>query len=162
LSHVREIGSQGEQEEQRAEHVLALRDPGHRLDVQRMQREEGGHERAPEARPRHPLEQAEEQERVHEVNGHARQVVPAGVEAKQLDVELVREPRQRMPVGRMSRGQRPGQGRSVQAARDVTVLADVLRVVEFTNRGGARGVHERPGGDEGGRHERPGGSRAEG
>jgi YidC/Oxa1 family membrane protein insertase len=44
---------QRKESEERAEHVLALGDPRHRFDVQRMHREQGGHDRAAPCRLRH-------------------------------------------------------------------------------------------------------------
>ena len=154
-AHVDQIGPEGQEEEQPAQDVLALRDPGHRFHVQGMELEERGHERAPEERARHPQEQAEEEERVDDVKHRARQMVRAGVEAEELDVEHVREPRQGMPVPGVSGGQRPRYGSSVQPARHCGVLADVLGVVEVHELVVPRGrVHERTRGDERGGHEK--------
>ena len=56
-----QIGAEREHEEEAGEHVLALGDPGHRLDVQRMDAEQRGDRRAPPRGARHPPQHLEEE-----------------------------------------------------------------------------------------------------
>ena len=49
----------------------------------------------------HPAEQGKEQQRVAGVQEEAGQVVPGGLQAEELAVQHVGEPRHRMPVGRL-------------------------------------------------------------
>ena len=56
LFDITRISQHRQHPEQRAQHVLALRDPRHRLHAQRMQRKQRGQNRAPPYRPGHPPE----------------------------------------------------------------------------------------------------------
>ena len=56
------VGEQRQQSEKSAQDILAFRHPGHGFDVQRMQREQRRHQRAPPGRRRQSPEQQEEQD----------------------------------------------------------------------------------------------------
>ncbi len=58
------------------------------------------------------------------------QVLRRGIQAKQLAVRHVREPRERMPVGRVEGGKSPGDIAELQSCADMNVLRDVLGVIE--------------------------------
>ena len=123
------IGPERQQPEQGAQHVLALRDPGDRLDVQRMKREKRGRERARPARPGHPLQDPEEQDAVCGVQEQARQMMEARVQAEELAIEHVREPGQRVPVGRVAGREGPPHPLETEPRSDVEIFDDVLRIV---------------------------------
>ena len=110
------VGQQGQHPEEGAEHVLALRHPGHRLHVQRVDGEERGHQGARPQAAREEGQGQEEQRDVGRVQRHARRVMARGVEAEELDVEHVRHPGERVPVGRLHRGEGPGHRLGAQPA----------------------------------------------
>ncbi len=123
-------GEQREHPEERAEEVLALGDPRHRLDVQRVEAEEGRHGRASRQRARPPPQQMEKEHGAPGVKSEADQMVAAGVEREEGHVEHVREPRQRVPVGCVESGERPAQAFEAEAFAHHRVLVDVEAVVE--------------------------------
>ena len=61
-TYVRGVRQERGDSEQRRQHVLALRDPGHGLDVERMDREDEGHEEAPGSPSGETLQQDEQQQ----------------------------------------------------------------------------------------------------
>ena len=81
-------------------HSTSLRsdDPRDRLDVQRVQREERGDERARPTRRSSAAGRGTGARRVRRVQQRVDEVVAPGVEPEELDVEHVREPGQRVPV----------------------------------------------------------------
>ena len=83
------VHAEREQQKQGAEDILAFGNPRDRPDVQRMNREERCHERAPSGRARDPNEKPAQQKRVDDVDVEARQMMAAGIEAEQLHVEHV-------------------------------------------------------------------------
>ncbi len=62
-AHITDIGSERQHEKKRAQNVLALGDPGHRLHVQRMNGKHRRHKRAAPQEPRHPPQHQKEQDR---------------------------------------------------------------------------------------------------
>ena len=118
---VSRIGNKAEQEQQRAERVLAFGDPGHALNVQRVHGEERGNDRAAPERVR-GLPQKQEQERaVHGMQCRADEQVCSCVAAEQLHIEHVREPREREPVSGMHVGKRPDDSRPRQSTKHVLI-----------------------------------------
>ena len=83
------VGENRQQPEERAEHILALGDPGHRLHVQRMSGKHGGDKRTPPRPPGRPPEQLEDQDRVGRVKDEVRDVIHARVAGEQRHVEQV-------------------------------------------------------------------------
>ena len=128
------VGQQRQAEEERAQHILALGDPGHRFDVQRMHHEEQGRPGARPERPRGRAQPPEQQDRVGEVQQQVRQVVTPGVQAVELGIEHQGEPRQRVPVGPLETGPRPMPALPRQAVGDVRVFKDVAGIVEADER----------------------------
>ena len=128
------VGAHRQQPEQRAEHILPLRHPRHRLHVQRMHREQGRDERAPPQPSRHPPQDQEQQRRVRQVEQHVHPVMPPGVQAEQLHVGHVRNPGQGMPVRRFERRERPGNTLLRQASLDVKIFPDILTVIVVDER----------------------------
>ena len=56
-------------------------------------------------------------------------MVPGGIQAKQRDIEGMRHPGERMPVGLLGRGQGPFERIGGQALTNVGVLGDVTVIV---------------------------------
>ena len=146
---------QRQKPEQRAEKVLSLRDPGNRLDVQGMHRKEHRHEPAQPDPARHPLEQREKTQRASDVERQARQMVTAGPEPIELNVQHVRKDRQRVPVSDDGGRQGPSHRLEAQPALhpQVVVHVEVVVVVDETmfRDGGVdkKGQHEKEGRDDG-------------
>ena len=136
MVRVGRVGPQGQEEEQAAEHVFPLGDPGHRLGPQGMQPEEDGHQQARPQGGSHPPQGHEEHEHVDGVDEDAREVVAPGMllkafRAEDLAVEHVREPGQRMPVVVFQAREGPGDRVPSQALVDVFVVIDVAVVVKI-------------------------------
>jgi len=95
-----------------------------------MQAEQCGDEKARPERPGHPREHDKDEQRVGRVQQDARRVMAGGSEPEEADVELVRDPGQRMPVRGIERRQRPANVLQRQAGVDVAVVDDIVEVVE--------------------------------
>ena len=76
--------------------------------MQRMQREQGGHECTAPQGAGHVLQHQEQQQRLRHVQQPARQMVPACVQPGPLHVQDMREPAQGMPVAIVARRKGPG------------------------------------------------------
>ena len=83
------IRAQGEQEEQHAEQVLSLGNPGYRLDIDGLEREErrdhGAAGNVSGSARQHP----EQQQHVHDVQREIHQMRPGRIEAEDLHIERV-------------------------------------------------------------------------
>jgi len=123
------IRPQRQQKEERAQHVLALRDPGDGFHMQRVQSKQRGHQRAAPDGAGQALPQAEQQEGVGQVQQHAREVMAPRLQPIKLAIEHVRKPRQRMPVAGMETLARPREVFQGQPGLNPRVAADVVRVV---------------------------------
>ena len=126
---VRHVGGSAQQRQERAEDVLALGDPGHRLHVERVQGEERGHHGAAPGRAGERLQQGEEQCGVQGVEEDVGCVVAPGRQAEDLHVQHVGDPGDRVPV-LVALEQGPGQARGREATVDVDVPRHVVAVVE--------------------------------
>ena len=126
---IADIGAEREQEEERAEHILALRNPGDRLDMQGMQREQRRHHEAAPEGTRHPPQQQEQQQRIGDMKPHTYQVLCPRLVAEELKVQHVGDPGQRMPVTGVAALECPGNVLPLQAALNVRVRSNVIRVV---------------------------------
>ena len=85
-------------------------------------------------------------------------VMRAGVDAEELDVHHVRDPRERMPVAGITGCERPLDIGGRETGDDVRVLDHVLRVVEVDEVVVANGrvdEERQRGEDEGGKRPRP-------
>ena len=114
---------------------LSLRDPGHRFDVQRMDREDRRHQRAPPEAPCRQSQHKEQQNGVYSVQSGVDQVHPCRKAVRRkwflraanpLRVCHQREPRQRAPV----RGVHVRESPSQRVARKALQHPPVLRYVE--------------------------------
>ena len=89
--------------------------------MQRVQREQGRHHRAAPGRTRHALQEQEQHNRVGQVEEQADEVMPAGIQPEELDIQHVGNPRQRMPVARKAGLEGPGNVLPVEPVPDVKV-----------------------------------------
>ena len=127
--HVSRVREKREEEEEAAQHVLALGNPGHRLDAQRVEGEEGGDDGAGPQRAGHPSQEQEQQQRVERVEDDIDQVHRAGVHPKELAIEDVGQGGHRMPVADDARGESIANARPGQAGCDLGFIRHVFRVV---------------------------------
>ena len=111
------ISAQGQQAEQGAQQGLAFGDPGHGLDIEGVEREQGRHHKAAPCISRGPLQYPEQQHRIQGVEKHVLIVMAGRIQAEHLDVEGVRDPGRAGASWRHIRGETPrlpcsGSGRS--------------------------------------------------
>src|SRR5262249_699022 len=85
--------------------------------------------------------------RVERVERDVHRVVSARLEAEELDVDHVTDPRERMPVRLVVPGQRPANVLESEPGRHVRIALDVRGVVEADE----AGVERRPVAQDGGR-----------
>ena len=128
-SRVTRVRREREHPEQAGQHVLPLRDPRDGLDPERVQREYRGDERAPPRGPGHAGEHLEEERGARRVEQDAGRMMAGRRQPEELSVEHVREPGERVPVGRVGCGERPGDTGPRKARPDVHVLGHVFGVV---------------------------------
>ena len=95
-----------------------------------MEREQGGDKNALPVGTGQPQEKQEEHDRVDCMEQDVYEVVRPWIESEQLDIQHMRQPCQRMPVGRVGRGERPDEAFSGQACSYVGIFEDVLPVIE--------------------------------
>ena len=126
---VAEIGVKREKKEERAEDVFALGDPGDGFDAERVEREEGGDEQAAPVGAGEAAQPCEEQKRTGDVEEDVDEMRAGGARAEEGVVELVREPRDRVPVARVTGGERPADAGSGQTVEDAGIFGDVVRIV---------------------------------
>ena len=129
------------------EHVLALRDPGHRFDPQRVPGEERRGRRAAPGGAGQAAQRREEQRRSQRVQQDVARVVAARPVAEELGVEHVRVPGERMP-GRTPVGEAQPVLRAERPRRTVGFPVTYLSSSETTNRSRASGrksEHASPG-----------------
>ena len=123
------VGQEHPEEEHAAQHILALGDPGHRLDPQRVNREDERHEGAAPPHPGQRRQCSIAEQRRQGVQEHADQVMLARVQAEDLAVQHVRKPGERVPVGRVGLGEGPDDAVGAEAVAYARVLGDVGAVV---------------------------------
>ncbi len=126
---VTDVSEHREQPKERAQYVLALGRPGHGLGAQRVQREQRRQQRRRPSRAGHAAEHVEDEHRIRGVNQHIHQVVQAGPQPEQLDVDHVRDQRQRVPHARHDGRQRPLEAFPRQTVADHLVVRDVVAVI---------------------------------
>ena len=133
-ARVGQVGMAGQEPERRAEDVLALRSPRHRLDVERVQAEERPGERrrperGPSEEPGDAPREPEDEEHVEHVERQVDEMVREGRLASQRPDHLVAVPGERHPVGAVEGGPGPGECSRREAAVHDRVLDDERRVV---------------------------------
>jgi hypothetical protein len=99
-----------------------------------MPRKKRGHKRAAPGRASRAGEKDKQQECVRRVVQQIDQMMAAGVDAKQSAIELMRYPRQRMPVGLLAGGEGPHEIGGAEPAGHMGIAHDVLLVVELDKR----------------------------
>ena len=110
---------------------LSLGDPGNRLDVHRMQRKQRRHHKASPGISGRTLQHQEEQHRVNGVEEHVFVVMAGRIEAEHLDVEGVRHPGKRMPIGGIAMSDSPHGHAAAQPVFDVRIFGNVLGVINI-------------------------------
>src|SRR5882724_2123936 len=130
-AHITDVGRDRQNEKETAQYVLPLRHPRHRFDVQRMDRENRGHESAPPERARHLPEDKKEQRRGQGMNEDVGEMMAGWIEAVELRIHHVRNPGERMPVAGMDMAERPPDSIPTEPAIDPRVFEDVIAVVEI-------------------------------
>jgi len=94
-----------------------------------MEGEEGRNQGAAPDRAGHLVKKQEEQQRVGEVQEKAGEMVAGRLQAIELGIQLMREPRQRMPVGALARAEGPRRAPPGEPRLNIVVVRHVLRVV---------------------------------
>ncbi len=123
------VGCQGEHEEQSAEHVSPFGDPGHVLDVLRMNGKDRGHGRTGPELAGHAAQHEKQPDRRGGMQQQVGQVVAPGGRAIKLPIEHVRKHRGRIPLAERPAGQRPGDAVGRQAFANGGALVDIGVVV---------------------------------
>ena len=125
------VGDQGQHPKECAEQALALRYPGDRFDIERVQREECRHHGAAPDCSGHPLQNPEQQDGVRRVQHHVCEVKAAGaVPAKKRGVQFQRKPGQGMPEV-TDAAECPADAVGRQAGLNVRIRGDVERIVKI-------------------------------
>ncbi len=121
---------QAREAEEGAQEILALDDPGHRLHAQRVDGEEQRACEGVRARETQALEKRQHEQRVGRVPGRVLQLVPGGTQTEEPDIQHVREPGQRVPVGRREARERPAHVFPREPGQHVLVVRQIgARVV---------------------------------
>ena len=97
--------------------------------MQRMNRKQ---RRDKPARPQisgHLREQQEEQQHCNRVQKHVREMMTARFQIEQLDIDHVRDRRERVPIVFIEMRERPADSRQAQSARNLSVFVNVFVVV---------------------------------
>src|ERR1700684_257367 len=75
------------------------------------------------------LQYPKQEQNVGSVKHHIDEVMRSRIQAKQLAIEHVRQPCNRMPVGLFKASKRPGDVRWLQSRSDVGVVGDISIVI---------------------------------
>ena len=142
------IRGQREEEEEHAEDVLAFRDPGHRLDIDRMQSEKRGDREAAPSQARGTLQNQKQEHRVGGMEKHVDGVLTRRVQAENLAIESMREPGDRVPVRRFRGLKSPNHGVPAESGTDLGIVGNVNRVVVIEKGSAGDRVIERERGQE--------------
>ena len=125
------VSVKGEQEEQHAENILALCYPGHRFDIDRMQCEQRAHNQTGPGQPGRPPQQKKQQHCIGGVQQEIDVVVADRIELKDLAIQGMRQPSQRMPVSVAKSRERPFHRVPSQAALNLGIFQNIGRVIEI-------------------------------
>ena len=126
---VRHVRTDRRHEEEAAEHVLALRDPRHGLDAQRMHGEERGHEERPPRRGGGREQHEPQQRGGRRVEDDVDPVMGARLEPERLDRRRMRQPREWVPVAGLEAGEGPAQRLRREPVEHRIALGHVERIV---------------------------------
>ena len=127
---VRDVQEEGGDREEGAERVFSLGDPGDGVCTQGVQGKEERHDEAPPPGMREAIQRQEQQDRAATVKDEVEEMMAAGVEAPEVDVQHVGEPREWVPQGRVGCHEGPVRCGEAEAVPDVVILRHVLRIVE--------------------------------
>jgi hypothetical protein len=105
------VGVDSEEEEEGAEDVFTLGDPGDGFDVQGVEGEERRDEGAGPEGARHSIEDQEEEDGVEEVEEEAGEVVSSRCKAVEPGIKHVGQPRQGMPIAGVAGAKGPSEAR---------------------------------------------------
>src|SRR5271166_2513733 len=94
-----------------------------------MKSKQGCHHGAASRHTRHPPQQEKYQQTVADMDRYVDEMVGASIESKELAIECVRKPGQRMPVGGTRGGHRPDHCLQVEPVLHVRILQYVTEVV---------------------------------
>ena len=97
--------------------------------MQRMQREQGSDKRATHRSVGELREHKEKKNGIGQMEGQADQVLRPRVRPKDLAVQHVREPGERMPITGVTAGKCPRNIFQIQAAQDVRIGSDIIRII---------------------------------
>ena len=125
-----QIGEKGQHEEQAAQDVLALGDPGHGLDPQGMKREKRGDKPAAPPGAGHAGQHPEQQGCVCGVEENVGSMESGRCRALEFGVEHVGNPENRQPPLFVNGSECPADVGGRQARDDMFVVRDEQRVVE--------------------------------
>ena len=102
-----------------------MRYPSDCLNVQRMYGKNSGDNEASQDGVRGPLQYPKQEQNVGGMKEDIDEVMRSRIQAKQLAIEHVRQPCNRMPVGLFKASKRPGDVRWLQSRGDVWIVGDV-------------------------------------
>jgi hypothetical protein len=129
MSRVSSVCDQRQQKEEGAEHILALGNPGYRFDMQRMQPEDEGDERAASDKAGGGAQPEKKQGRVRGVQQKAGEMMAGGSETEEGAIERVRHPSERVPVAGVGGGEGPSDRSPTQSGDYLRVSSYVIEVV---------------------------------
>src|SRR5664279_3569377 len=123
------ICAQGEQKKQHAQRVLAFGDPSHRFDVDGMQGKQRGHHQAASGVTCRTQQYPEQQENVEHMQQQVDVVMSGRIQLKELAIQGVRKPGERMPGVHVERGECPRDCVPVDSALDLEIVRHVEAVI---------------------------------
>ena len=126
---VTDVGPQGEQAEEGAEDVLAFGGPGDGFDVERMQGKEGSDEGTAPGGVGGASQKQKEQQGVGDMETEVDEVMAGRVKPEEFNIQRMREPSQRVPVGGVIGAKGPGDSGPGQTLLKVRIGGDVSAVI---------------------------------
>src|SRR5579864_2293692 len=127
--YIGEIRSETEKQECRTHQVLALSNPGYRLNVERMHGKQDPSKEARQGCLRGGAPPQEHQHRVERMDGHIDDMKCARIQSKEADVDHVRQPCQWVPVRRVPSRQCPAKPGPRQARSYLRIVDNVRGIV---------------------------------
>ena len=116
--------------ERATEQIFPLGDPRDRFNAQWVNGENRRHESARAGPARHANENEEEQCGIERMQDQVRRMMAGRVRPVALNIQHVRQPRQRVPIRRVKRGEGPANAGRRDALLNVGIMSDVHVVVE--------------------------------
>ena len=125
------IGAQSEHEEEPAEHILALSDPGHTFDTEGMKGKKCRHERATPKEAGHVAQHQKQQHARGGMQQHVGQVMPARPKSEELAVQHVGKRGERHPNAHLGVRKGPDDAVGRESPAHDGILGDDANVVEI-------------------------------